>query len=256
MDPHTVTLQYSTSTNLGARIALHERYSTNPYGLTRWIFDRLHLTSGQRVLETACGTGNLWRTNRNRIPPGLSLVLSDRSRGMVETTRKAAGPASFVVCALPELPFMDECFDLAIANHVLYHVAQRERGLGEIRRVLRRGGTLFATTNGETHMRELKEVMQAFAIEGGDFSLPFTLENGEAQLRRVFPQVHREDYPDSLRVTEPELLIEYMASFSPSACHAVAAHRDALRAALESRIQRDGAFHITKSTGAFTASTD
>jgi hypothetical protein len=32
-DPEYVTRQYRDSLNLKARIALHERFSTNPYGL-------------------------------------------------------------------------------------------------------------------------------------------------------------------------------------------------------------------------------
>ena len=63
MDSRAIALQYGTSANLAARIALHQRCSTNPYGLQRWVFDRLGLTPGQRVLEVACGTGSLWREN-------------------------------------------------------------------------------------------------------------------------------------------------------------------------------------------------
>ncbi len=42
-NPGYVTRQYRDASNLEARIALHERFSTNPYGLPRWIFDHFEL---------------------------------------------------------------------------------------------------------------------------------------------------------------------------------------------------------------------
>lgn len=250
MDRKAIEEQYRSSANLAARIALHRECSTNAYGLQRWIFDRLSLAPGQRVLEIACGTGSLWLENRDRIPRDLRLVLSDLSPGMVETTRRAVpGAAAYVACALPDLPFGDDFFDLVITNHMLYHVDERQRGLREIRRVLRPGGMLFAATNGREHLREIKALMSDFGIEGGDVSASFTLENGEEQLRQVFGDVRRDDYADALRVTDPELLLGYIASISPR----VEAHRQEMRAAVAARIAADGAFYVVKSTGAFAA---
>lgn len=250
MDREAIEEQYRSSANLAARIALHREFSTNRYGLQRWIFDRLALAPGQRVLEIACGAGSLWSDNRDRMPSGLRLIVSDLSPGMVETTRRAMpAAAGYVACALPDLPFGDDIFDLVIADHMLYHVNERQRGLREIRRVLRHGGTLFAATNGREHLHEIKALMSDFGIEGGDISASFTLENGEGQLRQVFGEVRREDYPDALRVTDPELLLRYIASISPR----VEARRKEMRAAVAARIAADGAFYVVKSTGAFTA---
>lgn len=250
MDRAALEEQYRSSGNLAARIALHRECSTNAYGLQRWIFDRLALAPGQRVLEIACGTGSLWSENRERIPRDLRLVLTDISPGMVVTTRLAvAGAAAYAACALPNLPFGDGAFDLVVANHMLYHVQERQRGLREIHRVLRHGGMLFAATNGREHLREIKTLMAGFGIEGRDVSASFTLENGEEQVRQVFGDVRRDDYIDSLRVTDPELLVRYVASISPR----VDAVRDEIRAAVAARIAADGAFHVVKSTGAFIA---
>ncbi|HWS73009.1 MAG TPA: MerR family transcriptional regulator, partial [Thermoanaerobaculia bacterium] len=137
--------------------------------------------------------------------------------------------------------------------HMLYHVDDRPRGLAEIRRVLRPHGALFAATNGIEHLRELKELMRGFAIDGGDISASFTLENGEAQLRTAFAAIERDDYLDALRVTDPELLLDYIASMTPRAAAIVEERRGEMRARIEERIARDGAFHIRKSTGMFTA---
>jgi ubiquinone/menaquinone biosynthesis C-methylase UbiE len=253
MDPQSLSVQYATSANLAARIELHQRFSTNAYGLQRWIFDRLQLAPGMRVLEVACGTGSLWRENLERMPGDVELVLSDFSLGMVQTTRRVLPRASFVACALPELPFADGAFDLAIANHMLYHVDQRQRGLADIRRVLRDGGALFASTNGVEHLRELKTLMREFDIDGGDISASFTLENAEEQLRGAFDVIERDEYVDGLRVTDAELVLRYIASMNASAAEIVAKRADKMRAIVAERIERDGAFYVMKSTGSFIA---
>jgi SAM-dependent methyltransferase len=169
-----------------------------------------------------------------------------------DACRERAG-ARFATSALPDLPFASDAFDVAIANHMLYHVAERPRALRELRRTLRRGGLLLATTNGAAHLRELGELMRELGIEPLALSRAFSLENGAAQLRPVFAQVRREDYLDRLRATDPDLLLDYMASVGPAAGAAVAARRNEMRASIAARIARDGVFEITKSTGAFLA---
>ncbi len=253
MDQGSLVAQYATSANLTARIALHQRCSTNPYGLQRWIFDRLALASGQRVLEVACGTGSLWLENHDRIPPLGIHVLSDSSINMVATARSSVAHSSYVACALPDLGFADESFGLVIANHILYHVAERERGLRDIRRVLRQGGSFVAATNGQGHLREILLLMSDFEIDYAGASPPFTLENGEEQLHPVFEDVQRHEYVDSLRITDPELLLGYIASVSARAKAVVETRGKEMRSAIETRIGREGAFYVTKSTGAFSA---
>lgn len=239
-----LSVQYATSANLAARIELHQRFSTNPYGLQRWVFDRLQLGPGMRVLEIACGAGSLWRENLERIPRGVDLVLSDFSIAMVQTTRSIVPDSAFVTCALPSLPFANARFDLVIANHMLYHVEERQQALAEIRRVLRPGGALFASTNGVDHLREIKELLRELGAPD-DISAAFTLENAEEQLRGAFTNIERDEYVDSLRVTDGDALVRYLASITPRA--------DEVRSAIEQRIARDGAFHVMKSTGSFIA---
>ena len=48
--------QYKDSGNIASRLDLHARYSTNPYCLGRWIFDRLELADDAiRSLEQLWG---------------------------------------------------------------------------------------------------------------------------------------------------------------------------------------------------------
>ncbi|MGC9521652.1 MAG: class I SAM-dependent methyltransferase [Anaerolineae bacterium] len=207
-----VRSQYATDQNLNARAALHAQFSTNPHGWHRWVFDHLTDLPGRAgVLELGCGPADLWNTNRDRVPDGWALILSDLSQGMVDAARQKLAAWQhntpvFEVVDAQEIPYDDAAFDGVIANHMLYHVPDRHRALEEMRRVLKPQGKLYATTVGETHMRELWELVEPYEPEilerVGQASHGFSLENGVEQLREVFTFVERYDYPDDLEVTE------------------------------------------------------
>ena len=146
--------QYRTASKLNARVLLHERFSTNKYGWHRWAFDRMECPAESRILELGCGTGLLWSKNRARIPAGWDLTLSDFSPGMLRQAREGIGGARsklrFMRIDAQAIPFGDGRFDAVVANQMLYHVPDLPRALGEIRRVLKEGGTLYAGTGGKT----------------------------------------------------------------------------------------------------------
>jgi ubiquinone/menaquinone biosynthesis C-methylase UbiE len=237
--------QYKTSENLATRIALHERFSNSPEPFPRWVFDRLPLESATDVLEVGCGNGNLWYANRDRVPPGLHLTLTDFSEGMVEEASSRIGDvATYRIADVQELPFEEASFDLVVANHMLYHLPDPGRALGEIARVLRSGGVVIAATNGRDHLRELRT--------GGSirWSRTFGLENGPAQVARHFEDVEVELFPDWLEVTEVEPLLDFVRSLAPPAEDDDLAR---LAANAEAAIARRGSFHVTTATGLIRA---
>jgi len=154
------TDQYKDPSNLDARVAIHQRFSTNTYGWFRWVFDTLlKLHEHAKVLELGCGPGYMWQDNVNRIPSGWNITLSDLSPGMVDAAWRnlvITGRAfQFKEIDAQSIPLEDESLDGVIANHMLYHVPDRSRALAEIRRVLRPNGHLFATTIGLNHLKEM-----------------------------------------------------------------------------------------------------
>jgi SAM-dependent methyltransferase len=260
-DPNYLASQYRDAANLNARIALHKRFSTNPEGWLHWVFGRLTLPAECRILELGCGPGDLWRENAERIPPGWEITLSDLSPGMLEQARTNLGAAGhefrFRAADAQFLPFADGEFDAVIADHMLYHVPDRKKALGEFRRVLRPGGRLFASTVGRRHLSELAELATRFdpgldiwgssGLETGSF----TLENGAAQLSRVFANVAVHRYEDSLRVTEAAPLVAYLLS---GWIKMNDRQPDAMEEFVEGELKRGGGvIRITKDTGLFEA---
>ena len=254
--------QYRDASNLRARLRLHQRFSTNPVGWHRWVFEALDLQPGSRILELGCGDGTLWSANADRIPQCERIVLSDFSPGMLDEARdrlRTLGPAfEYAAADAASIPFADGRFDAVIANHMLYHVPDRPQALAEIRRVLRPGGRLTASTAGVRHLQQLHELTERFAPDrdrwawDDNFADTFTLENGEEQLRRVFRNVDLLRYDDALRVTETEPLVAYILS-SRAGQALTDASLGQLREVIGAEIAARGAYQITKDAGLFAA---
>jgi len=59
-----------------------------------------------------------------------------------------------------------------IANHMLYHLPDPSRGVGELARVTAPSGQVVVATNGRGHMRELWEIRsEVFGIERVDHTI-------------------------------------------------------------------------------------
>jgi ubiquinone/menaquinone biosynthesis C-methylase UbiE len=242
--------QYRTADNLRARISLHERFSTNAVPYPRWVFDGYDFGDEADVLEVGCGDGMIWRENRERIPEGWRLTLSDFSSGMVDEARAVlGGRAEYAVADVQELPFPAESFDAVIANHMLFHVPDRVRALSELARVLRSGGRFTATTVGRGHLQELRELVP---VREGIWSKTFerfTIETASQELAPFFVDVRVEPYPDALVVTESEPLVEFLRSRGDVDAEALAS----ARSEIEDVISRAGSFRVTKATARICA---
>jgi ubiquinone/menaquinone biosynthesis C-methylase UbiE len=114
--------------------------------LERWLLARLRartftaLPQGARLLEVGAGTG----ANFPLYPRDLRGVASELSFAMIEKARAKELPAEvcFVQSAAERLPFADASFDAAVATLVLCSVASPPEAFAELRRVVKRGGTI------------------------------------------------------------------------------------------------------------------
>ena len=251
--------QYRDSSNLDARVVIHQRFSTNPYGWFRWVFDALlKLPENAKILELGCGPAYLWKESISRIPAGWDITLSDLSSGMLDAAWRnlvVSGRAfQFKEIDAQSIPFEDETFDVVIANHMLYHVSDRPKSIAEIKRVLKPGGQLIATTVGENHMHEIMDWFRRIHLDNvwESFVVPFTLENGMEQLRPYFSHVVVSRYEDNLHVTKLELLIAYIRS-GVRVTELSEDELAKLTVNLEKDLKEQGKIFITKNSGLFEA---
>lgn len=250
--------QYKDASNLNARIALHQKFSTNPQGWNDWVFDRLlTLPVRANILELGCGSAALWKESAERIPAGWAVTLTDLSDGMLDAAWRnlivTGRGFKFEKADAQSIPYADKTFDVVIANHVLYHVPDRKRALQEIRRVLKSDGVFFAATLGENHMREMWDVLERVsAAKRYTITSAFALQNGQEQLREFFSQVETFHYPDSLRVTDLSALMAYVRSMASAADLQDKAFK-AIENEFAALLERDGAILIEKAAVLFKA---
>jgi ubiquinone/menaquinone biosynthesis C-methylase UbiE len=257
-DPLFLEKQYKDSSNLGARINLHQRFSINPNSWHPWVFDHFDLPPRSRILELGCGPGTLWLENLGRIPAGWEIVLSDFSAGMLEETRRNLEKQrtfQFNIIDAQSIPCESKSFDAVIANHMLYHVPDRLAALAEIRRVLKPAGHFYASTAGDQHLVEIADLIGKFdpglISWGMKAANSFTLENGMGQLSQGFAKTKLYRYENALEVTEVDPLVDYILS---GRAHILmerqAAFKEFVARAMESR---GGVFHITIDSGLFVS---
>jgi ubiquinone/menaquinone biosynthesis C-methylase UbiE len=250
------TDQYRNADNLNARIAIHERFSTNPQGWFPWVWDILsELPAQADVLELGCGSGAIWTACPERVPPGWRVTLSDFSAGMLDSAWRSLVTLGrgfkFEQIDAQAIPYPDETFDIVIANFMLYHVPDRQKALTEIRRALKPGGHLVAATNGMKHLQEMDEWFERLGLDSFN-SRPFTLENGLAQLQPFFSDIQTLRYPDGLCVTELPSLMAYLKSTATYSDNPESAFEQ-LEQELAAKLQTQGEIHITKDSGLFLA---
>ena len=262
--------QYKDASNLDARTLLHSRFGTAKTNWYRWLFEHLTLPDGARVLELGSGPAKLWLENLERLPASWHVTLTDFSAGMVaEAERRLAAAGrefSFEVADAQNLPFEDGSFDAVVAVHMLYHVPDQGRALSEVRRVLKPGGRLYASTNSRDHMKEVGGLAAHLAdgetlerIRAAHRLGSFRLEDGLELLSPYFSEVTLYRFKNSLEVTEAEPLLAYILS-ATAATELRERPNDeqkrrlgAFKTYVEGRIADEGAVRLTVLPGLFEA---
>jgi len=92
---------------------------------------------GDRVLDACCGTGDL---AVEALHAGGRVTGLDFSERMLERARRKSSEIDWVQGDALSLPFEDGSFDAATVGFGVRNLDDLERGLGELRRVLRPGG--------------------------------------------------------------------------------------------------------------------
>lgn len=97
---------------------------------------------------------------------------------------------------------------------MLYHVPDINKGLEQVRRVLKKGGVFYCATYGEHGIIEyLSKILSVYGVED-NINKNFTLQNGHEILNKTFSSVEKLEYVDSLAVTNMDDMVEYIYSLS------------------------------------------
>src|ERR1700674_3966764 len=113
------------------------------------VLDQMKLAADDNVLDVGCGAGWLVRMIAERVPEG-RVIGMDISDQMVRHARRnyvAVENAMFVFGSVDEIPWDANFFTDAISVESAYYWPDPARGLCEIHRVLREGGTAWILIN-------------------------------------------------------------------------------------------------------------
>jgi demethylmenaquinone methyltransferase/2-methoxy-6-polyprenyl-1,4-benzoquinol methylase len=102
--------------------------------------DLLEIAPGARVLDVACGTGDLSVELDRRVAPTGEVVGCDFSQVMLEAARAKAPTIRFEHADALRLPYSDGEFDAVAVGFGARNFADLDRGLAEMARVVRVGG--------------------------------------------------------------------------------------------------------------------
>jgi ubiquinone/menaquinone biosynthesis C-methylase UbiE len=146
--------------------------------LRRKTIDLASIRPGESILDVGCGTGDLTRLARETTGAIGQVVGIDASPEMIDVARRKAArqhsKVDFRVGLIEQLAFADETFDVALSSLMIHHlpVDLRQRGLQELRRVVKPGGRLVIVDfKQDGNLNELAALVKAAGfdhVETGD----------------------------------------------------------------------------------------
>lgn len=192
----------------------YERYFVPTIGapLAADLVERAALSSGESVLDVACGTGVVARRALDRVGEAGRVVGADINAGMLAVARAAVPGCEWREASASELPFPDETFDVVLCQLGLQFFPDKPEAVRELHRVLIPGGRLFVNVPGPTPglFAELEDVVerQLGPEAAGFVRVVFSLHDPE-ELRKLlsgagFGQVKARSDVVMLRLPAPE----------------------------------------------------
>jgi SAM-dependent methyltransferase len=208
--------QYGTDANLAARQSIYA-FERPRIDLPATVLSLARLDGAETVADIGCGNGVYLAELSRRGHEGQAVGV-DMSAGMLTSARTRAPGAGFLRGDASRLPLADDCADVALAPHMLYHVPDPLAAIAELRRVTRPGGRVLVVLNGADHLQELRELVapDLVAAQAQGWAERLRLDEGEEMLRSVFGPVERHDFTAELALTDGAPVAAYIHSMIPT----------------------------------------
>jgi ubiquinone/menaquinone biosynthesis C-methylase UbiE len=151
-------------------------------------FLRQRLRPGTRVLDLGCGSGEFTALIAGA---GADVIGAEVAEAAILIARRKYPDQDFRLIPFDgELPFEDGSFELVWASEVIEHVADTERWLREVQRILGSRGTLLVTTPAHGRLRLLLGGIERCSPPLGDHLHLYTRRSLDAVLSDLdFTQV-------------------------------------------------------------------
>lgn len=162
------------------------------------------------VLDAGCGAGR-YTVAWHMLGASRTVGIDVSSIGIHDARRRIAeaeiGGVEFEEGNVLQLPFEDNSFDIVFSNGVLHHTADWQVGVGELTRVLRRGGLgwLYLIEKPGGLFWDLIEVMRAIMKDEKRDVIRAALHASGTPANRIFYMLDHVMVPINLRLTPEEI---------------------------------------------------
>jgi ubiquinone/menaquinone biosynthesis methyltransferase len=158
------------------------------------------LTPDDRVLDLACGTGDILFEAAPHVRQAVGMDLTHRMLQLAQQRGLREGPScQWVTGDMLSLPFRDGHFTVVTTGYGLRNVPDLERSIGEIRRVLAPGGRLLSLDFNRPRNPIVRGAYLAYLTVVGS-ALGLTL-HGDPDTYRYIPESIRR-YPGAHAVAQ------------------------------------------------------
>jgi ubiquinone/menaquinone biosynthesis C-methylase UbiE len=212
-------IQYHTSDNLDARVALHERFTPKGNNIWDFVWSHYNIKRHNKVLEVGCGTGQFWNSSNRNDFRGFDVILSDFSNGMLNSARTNCSSIKhnfkFEIADVEKLQYNSHSFDIVLSHFMLYHTTSKNKAIDELKRVLKPMGWIGIVLISKGNMDNIFKPAYVIAPEN-KFPEPssqlFSVDEAMALLQKEFNDIQKYKYEFTMQVDDIDLIVKYAQS--------------------------------------------